>query len=112
MEMNETTTPEKPNAPAPARSGACPFCLRKHILKARGYAREVAEDATREWERDNLLENMMLAEDHAEALGEAALRADIRAARIVAESGTVDAAAISALHDRAKALVAAKEKEF
>ena len=112
METTESNPATPQDPAAPARTGACPYCLRKHLLKARGYAREVSEDATREWERDNLLENMMLAEDHAEALGEAALRADIRAARIVAESGTVDAAAIAALHDRAKALVAAKEQEF
>lgn len=72
---------------APRRSGACPFCLRKHLLKARGYARELAEDATREWEAENLLENLLLAEDHAEALGDEPLRRRIRAARLAFEEG-------------------------
>jgi len=77
---------EKP-APAPARTGACPFCLRKHLLKARGYAKELREDATREWEWENLLENLLLAEDHAEALGDAGFKSAIRGARLIVEDG-------------------------
>ena len=77
---------EQPQTP-PARTGACPYCLRKHILKARGYARELREDGTREWERENLLENLLLAEDHAEALGDAGFKAAIREARLLLEDG-------------------------
>lgn len=89
-----------PAQPAPSRTGACPFCLRKHLLKARGYAREVVEDATREWERDGLLENLLLAEDHAVALGNSALATDIRATRLVAESGSPSADETYRLYDR------------
>ena len=77
----------KKGAVVPARTGACPYCLRKHLLKARGYAAEVREDATREWERENLLENLLLAEDHAEALVDAGFKAAIRAARLIVEDG-------------------------
>ena len=100
----ETPTPERDATP-PARTGACPFCLCKHLRKARGYARELAEDATREWERDNLLENLLLAEDHADALGADGLRAAIRAARIEAEGGAVPVADCRALLDAAKAMI-------
>ena len=79
--------PETPTTPAPTRSGACPFCLRKHLLAARGYAREVAEDPTREWETEMLIENLVLAEDHALALGEQNLRDAIRTARHTLEDG-------------------------
>ena len=58
-----------------------------HLLKARGYAAEVREDKTREWERENLLENLLLAEDHAEALGDAGFKASIREARLIVEDG-------------------------
>lgn len=74
-------------APYPIRSGACPFCLRKHVLKAAGYAEEVAEDPTREWEREQLLKNLLLAEDHAAALGDAGFKAAIREERLKAERG-------------------------
>lgn len=100
----ETQSPETEATP-PARTGACPFCLRKHLLKARGYARELAEDETREWERDNLLENLLLAEDHADALGADGLRAAIRAARIAAEGGAVPVADCRALPDAAKGML-------
>lgn len=80
-----------------ARSGACRECLRKHLLKAEGYAEEMREDPSRAWEKKQLLKNLMLAEDHAAALGDEAARADIRAARIGAESGSYHAAA--ALYD-------------
>lgn len=79
--------PKTQATPAPTRSGACPFCLRKHLLAARGYAREVAEDPTREWETEMLIENLVLAEDHASALGEQSLRAAIRTARHAVEDG-------------------------
>lgn len=98
---------EQSNAPAaaeaaPARTGACPFCAKKHILKARGYARELAEDPSREWEADNLLENLMLAEDHALALGDESLRAQLRAVRHAAEEGRPDAARVDAVYARFK----------
>ena len=60
----------KPDSVA-IRSGACPFCLRKHLLKADGYAEEVDEYPTRDWEREQLLKNLLLAEDHAAAIGDA-----------------------------------------
>lgn len=84
-EPKQETTPTERTAPA--RSGACPFCLRKHLLAARGYAREVADDQSREWEREMLLENLILAEDHADALGERELRAAILSARHAVEDG-------------------------
>ena len=87
----------------PARSGACPFCTRKHLLRARGYAREVAEDATREWELDGLLENLLLAEDHALALEDAGLASDIRAVRHSAEEGARVSGQVSSIYDRFKA---------
>lgn len=91
------STPTQP----PARSGACPFCLRKHLLAARGYAREVAEDPTREWETEMLLENLILAEDHADALGELSLRSAIRTARHAVEDGTPTD--VGALYEQFKA---------
>lgn len=84
-EKKQQAAPES-NA-TPTRSGACPFCLRKHLLAARGYAREVAEDPAREWETEMLIENLILAEDHASALGEQPLRAAIRTARHMVEDG-------------------------
>ena len=88
---------------ADARSGACPFCLRKHLLKARGYARELAEDATREWEMEKLLENLLLAEDHAEALGDEETRGSIRLLRLEVENGAHGVADPAAsLYDRFK----------
>ena len=72
---------------APARSGACPFCLRKHLLKAEGYAEELAEEPGRAWEARQLLKNLLLAEDHAGALGRRGLKAAIRAERLKAEDG-------------------------
>ena len=92
MNTNEIGNPissgaAKRSLPPPARTGACPYCMRKHILKARGYARELREDGTREWERENLLENLLLAEDHAEALGDAGFKAAIRGARLIVEDG-------------------------
>ena len=69
------------------RSGACRECLAKHLLKAEGYAEELREDASRAWEKKQLLKNLMLAEDHAVALGDEQARAAIRAARIASESG-------------------------
>lgn len=86
-EEPKTQTTPAPNPATPARTGACPFCLRKHLLAARGYAREVAEDPAREWETEMLLENLVLAEDHADALGEQSLRAAIRTARHAVEDG-------------------------
>lgn len=81
----------------PVRSGACPFCLRNHLLKARGYAKEVREDPTREWEAEMLLQNLLLAEDHAEAMGDWNLRSAIRAERLRAENGEfVDAESLLA----------------
>ena len=94
---------------APARSGACPFCLRKHLLKAAGYAEEVREDATREWEKEKLLQNLMLAEDHAEELGETDFKEAIRAVRLQVEDGTLPK--IWPLLARARALVAAASRD-
>jgi riboflavin biosynthesis pyrimidine reductase len=82
---------------APARSGACRECLQKHLLKAEGYAEEMREDPSRAWEKKQLLKNLMLAEDHALALGDEDARAAIRAARLAAEGGAF--AAASALYD-------------
>lgn len=82
---------------APARSGACRECLQKHLLKAEGYAEELREDASRAWEKKQLLKNLLLAEDHALALGDEETRATIRSARLSAESGSF--AAASALYD-------------
>ena len=93
----------------PARSGACPFCLRKHLLKAAGYAEEVREDATREWEKEKLLQNLMLAEDHAEELGEMDFKEAIRAVRLQVEDGTLPK--IWPLLARARALVAAASRD-
>lgn len=73
--------------PATTRSGACPYCLRKHLLKASGYAEELREDSSREWEREQLLKNLLLAEDHAEALGDWDFRTAIRTERINLENG-------------------------
>ena len=100
MEANPAT-PQNPGSPV--RTGACPFCTRKHLLRARGYAREVAEDPTREWERDNLLENLLLAEDHALALEDAELASGIRDVRHAAEEGASVAERASSLYDRFKA---------
>ena len=72
----------KSEPPKPTRSGACPYCLRKHLLKAAGYAEEMREEPNREWEREKLLQNLLLAEDHAEALGDWNLRSAIRAERL------------------------------
>lgn len=72
-----------------ARTGACPFCLRKHLLRAAGYADEVREDGSREWEREELLKNLLLAEDHALALGDPPLKIAIRDARLEVEAGSV-----------------------
>lgn len=88
----------------PARSGACPYCLRKHVLKADGYAEEVAEDPTREWEWEQLLKNLLLAEDHAGALGDAGFKAAIREERLKAERG--EAPDIAPLLARAREMVA------
>lgn len=104
IKMSEPT-PQDPgtqNTETPARTGACPFCTRKHLLRARGYAREVAEDPTREWERDNLLENLLLAEDHLAALGDP-LAGELRALRHGVEEGRDMALAVAGLHDRFKA---------
>ena len=76
-----------PAAAAPERPGACPSCLRKHLVKARGYAREVTGGAGGDWERELLLENLLLAEDHAEAMGAMDVRSAIRAARLAFEAG-------------------------
>ena len=84
---DETTVQEKPVVPT--RSGSCPFCLRKHLLKASGYAEELREDSSREWEREQLLKNLLLAEDHAEALGDWGFRTAIRTERIKLENGGV-----------------------
>ena len=103
--MAETTEPNTPvEEPdrmdmAPLRSGACPFCLRKHLLKARGYAREVIEDSTRRWEFDNLLENLLLAEDHATALKDESLASSIRSVRIAVEDGSDASASVAKLYD-------------
>lgn len=92
--MSDETTSDE-------RTGACPACLNKHLLKARGYAAEVAEDASREWEFDRLLENLMLAEDHAAELGMEDVRRDIRFVRLDAEAGRVDASEIETIRLRA-----------
>jgi hypothetical protein len=103
--MSEPTQqdPEMQHPATPARTGACPFCTRKHLLRALGYAREVAEDPTREWERDNLLENLLLAEDHALALEDAELASGIRDVRHAAEEGVAVAERTASLYDRFKA---------
>lgn len=89
--------PVKPSKDEPARSGACPYCLRNHLLKVRGYAKEIREDPTREWEAEMLLQNLLLAEDHAEAMGDWNLRSAIRAERLRAENGEfVDAESLLA----------------
>ena len=80
------------------RTGACRECLQKHLLKAEGYAEEMREDASRAWERKQLLKNLMLAEDHAAALGDEPARAAIRTARLAAEGG--DFAGAAGLYDR------------
>lgn len=95
MDTPAASTPPQ----TPARSGACPFCLRKHLLAARGYAREVADDPSREWELEHLLENLLLAEDHADAIGEPTLRAAIRGARHAVEDGSSPLPAVPALLD-------------
>lgn len=94
--------PDRQQADAPARTGACPFCLRGHLLKARGYAREVEEDASREWEGDNLLENLLLAGDHALALGDGPLAASIRSARHAVEDGAAPLPVVSAVYEAFK----------
>ena len=80
------------------RTGACRECLAKHLLKAEGYAEEMREDASRAWERKQLLKNLMLAEDHALALGDEEARAAVRAARLASEAG--DHALARGLYDR------------
>lgn len=87
--MADTTNQTAPAAPAsePERPGACPSCLRKHLVKARGYGREVSGGAGGDWERELLLENLLLAEDHAEAMGAMDVRSAIRAARLAFEAG-------------------------
>lgn len=84
---------ERVEASEPTRSGACRECLQKHLLKAEGYAEEMREDAARAWEKRQLLKNLMLAEDHALALGDEEARATIREARLAAEAGSFDDAA-------------------
>lgn len=79
------------------RSGPCRECLQKHLLKAEGYAEEMREDASRAWEKKQLLKNLLLAEDHSLALGDEDARATIRSARLAAEGGAF--AAASALYD-------------
>lgn len=81
------TAAPAPAAAAPERPGACPDCLRKHLVKARGYGREVSGGAGGDWERELLLENLLLAEDHAEAMGAMDVRSAIRAARLAFEAG-------------------------
>lgn len=88
----------------PVRSGACPFCLRKHLLKADGYAEEVDEYPTRDWEREQLLKNLLLAEDHAAALGDAGFKAAIREERLKAERGEIPT--LAPLLARAREMVA------
>lgn len=97
----------------PARTGACPFCTRKHLLRARGYARELAEDPSREWERDNLLENLLLAEDHLAELGDA-LAGELRGIRHGVEEGHDMALAIAKIYDNFKRTFFSTEtnKEF
>ena len=92
----------------PPRTGACPFCTRKHLLRARGYAREVAEDPTREWERDNLIENLLLAEDHLAALGDA-LGGELRGIRHGVEEGHDMTLEIAGIYDRFKEKYFGKE---
>lgn len=87
QKMEEEQVSNVENGRKEPRTGVCPACLRKHLLKALGYAEEVAEDATREWERDRMLMNLMLAEDHCAARGDESLRATIRDARIKIEDG-------------------------
>ncbi len=82
----------------PIRDGACRECLQKHLLKAEGYAEELQEDPRRAWGRKQLLKNLMLAEDHAVALGDEEARAAIREARLAAEGG--DFAGAAALYDK------------
>ena len=82
----------------PTRTGECRECLAKHILKAEGYAEELREDASRAWEKKQLLKNLMLAEDHAAALGDEPARVAIREARLAAEGGAFDGAV--KLYDR------------
>lgn len=80
--------PEPPATATPEpRSGACVACLRKHLLKAAGYAAELEEEPGRAWESNQLQINLMLAEDHARALGLLELRQSIRAERLRAEAG-------------------------
>lgn len=79
-----------PARSAPERSdrhGACVLCLRKHLLKAKGYAEEILEQPNRIWEREQMLLNLMLAEDHALALEQDALKEDIRSVRKAVENG-------------------------
>ena len=59
----------------------------QHLVKARGYAREVSGGAGGDWEREMLTENLLLAEDHAEALGAMDVRTAIRAARKALAAG-------------------------
>lgn len=101
--------PCKEGADAGKRSGACAECIRKHLLKARGYAAEVSEDAARTWENDNLIENFLLAEDHARAFGDEALAATIRGIRLDAESGSSVARATALLYDFFKSQYAPKQ---
>ena len=97
-----TLTPDedRPEAAVTAsvRSGACRECLEKHLLKAEGYAEEMREDASRVWEKKQLLKNLLLAEDHALALGDEEARAAVRAARLASEAG--DHALALGLYDR------------
>lgn len=80
--------PDAPAVPAAeTRPGACPDCLEKHLFKARGYARELSGGAGGAWEREMLTENLLLAEDHAEALGAMDVRTAIRAARKALKAG-------------------------
>ena len=77
------------------RSGACESCLAKHIIKAIGYTKELREDPSRAWERERLVENLALAEDHAAALGIREVAARIRAVRLRDET-QFDASALVA----------------
>lgn len=101
MDEEPKQEPTPAERDAPSRTGACPFCLRKHLLAARGYAREVADGPSREWEREMLLENLILAEDHADALGERELRAAMQTARHAVEDGA--SPDIGALYSQFKA---------
>jgi len=107
-----TPAPSTPDNAERTRSGACPACLRKHLLKARGYASEIAEDPSRDWERDRLLENLLLAEDHAAELGEYELRAAIRAVRLATEGGMPSPRQVDPILASAKALSAPASPEF